>query len=212
MSVFLPRRLQYTVNSDLRDVAHEELLDLTGNIVLLGEAGGGKTELTKWLGGADHGDHVRCTARQLINGDGRQLLGNHRFLVIDALDEVTAKADGDAVDLVLRALRAAGYPRFILSCRLSEWRAATMVEAIREQYRDVPLQVELRPLDAEQATEFLADRLGDAARADDVVHQFLERNLGEWLGNPQTLLMLGDVAKQGPPPNTTKALFDTYVC
>ena len=211
MSVFLPRRLQYTVNHDLRDVAHEELLDLTGNIVLLGEAGGGKTELTKWLGGPNHGDHVRCTARQLINGDGRQLLGNHRVLVIDALDEVAAKTDGDAVDLVLRALRDAGYPQFILSCRLSEWRAATMVEAIREQYRDAPLQVELRPLDAEQAKAFLTDQLGDTVRAQKVVDHFLERDLGEWLGNPQTLLMLADVTRHGPPPETTKELFDTYV-
>ncbi len=211
MSDFLPRRLQYMVNGDLREMAHEELLDVTGNVVLLGEAGGGKTELTKWLGGPDHGDHVRCTARQLINGNGRQLLGNHRILVIDALDEVAAKADGDAVDLVLRALRDAGYPQFILSCRLSEWRAATMVEAIREQYRDAPLQVELRPLDAEQARAFLTERLGGAARAEEVVDHFLQRDLGDWLGNPQTLLMLGDVAAQGRLPETTTALFDTYV-
>lgn len=211
MSVFLPRRLQYSLNGDARDVAHEELLEFTSNIVLLGEAGGGKTKLTKWLGSPDHSGHVRCTARQLINGDGRQLLGNHRVLVIDALDEVAAKADGDAVDLTLRALRDAGYPQFILSCRLSEWRAATMVEAIREQYGDAPLQVELRPLDAEQATAFLTDWLDDSARAEVVVDHFLERNLGEWLGNPQTLLMLGDVARLGPLPHTTKALFETYV-
>lgn len=210
MSIFLPRRLQYILNGDVRDVAHEELLEFTSNIVLLGEAGGGKTELTEWLGGPDHNEHVRCTARQLINGDGQRLLGNHRFLVIDALDEVAAKADGDAVDLVLRALRDAGHPQFILSCRLSEWRAATMVEAIREQYGDAPLQVELRPLDAEQAKAFLTNWLGDAARAEVVVDHFLERNLGEWLGNPQTLLMLGDVAKLGALPDTTTALFETY--
>lgn len=45
MSDFLPRRLHYTADRDLHDVAHEELLDLTGNVVLLGEAGGGKTRL-----------------------------------------------------------------------------------------------------------------------------------------------------------------------
>ena len=41
------------------------LLDLTGNIVMLGEAGGGKTRLDKWLG---HVEAYTCfTARQLIN-------------------------------------------------------------------------------------------------------------------------------------------------
>lgn len=211
MNVFLPRRLQYMVNDDEREVAHDELLNITRNIVLLGESGGGKTELTKWLGGDKHRDHVRCTARQLINGDSRRLVGDHRVLVIDALDEVAARSDGDAVDLVLRALRDAGFPQFILSCRLSEWRAATMVEAIREQYSDAPLQVELKPLDSDQATEFLTNLLGDADRSQVVVDYFLERNLGDWLGNPQTLLMLSDVAKRGPLPDTTAELFEKYV-
>lgn len=176
---FLPRRLRYAANRDLREVGHEDLLNLPGNVVLLGEAGGGKTRLTEWLG--KHDGYVRCTARQLINGNGRQVRGNARVLVIDALDEVAVRGDGDAVDLVLRALRDAGYPQFILSCRLSEWRAATMVEAIREQYRDGALQVDLLPLDAGQATAFLTNRLGDATRAKEVVDHFLGRGLANGL-------------------------------
>lgn len=207
--MFLPRCLQYIVAQEVSDMAHTDLLTLDRNIVLLGEAGGGKTRLTEWLGERD--GHARCTARQLLNGDGRQLLANCRILVIDALDEVAAKGDGDAVDLVLRALRDAGHPPFVLSCRSSEWRAATMTEAIREQYGEPPLEFELVPLDARQAQAFLTDRLGDAARAEAVVDHFLKRGLGDWLGNPQTLLMLGDVAGQGSLPDTSSALFETYV-
>ena len=190
-------------------MVHTDLPTLDRNIVLLGEAGGGKTRLTEWLG--ERGSHSRCTARQLLNGDGRQLLGNSSVLVIDALDEVAVKADGDAVDLVLRALRKAGHPRFVLSSRSSEWRAATMTEAVHEQYGERPLELELVPLDAGQARAFLADRLGDAMRAAVVVDRFLTRGLGDWLGNPQTLLMLADVARDGPLPETTSELFETYV-
>jgi hypothetical protein len=201
--------LRYLVAQEVCDMAHTDLSTLNRNVVLLGEAGGGKTRLTEWLGERD--GHSRCTARQLLNGDGRQLLGNSTVLVIDALDEVAVRGDGDAVDLVLRALRDAGHPRFVLSCRSSEWRAATMVEAIREQYGEPPLEVELVPLDAAHARLFLTDRFGDAERAKTVVDHFLERGLADWLGNPQTLLMLGDVAGQGPLPETTSALFETYV-
>ena len=35
------------------DTGHEVLLELAGTIVLLGEAGGSKTRLTKWLGHAE---------------------------------------------------------------------------------------------------------------------------------------------------------------
>ncbi|WP_310533356.1 hypothetical protein [Novosphingobium sp.] len=53
MQVFIPRRLHYAVGTEFREVRHEVLLELSGNIVLLGEAGGGKTRLTEWLGDAE---------------------------------------------------------------------------------------------------------------------------------------------------------------
>lgn len=209
MQVFIPRRLHYAVSTEFREIGHEVLLELSGNVVLLGEAGGGKTRLTEWLG--DVAAYTRCTARQLINGVPHQLLKNAEVIVIDALDEVAAKAEGDAVDLVLRALREIHYPRFILSCRSSEWRAATMREAIREQYGEAPVEVELAPLTDDDARAFLAVYLNDADRAAEVVWHFRERGLADWLGNPQTLAMLGDVTRDEMLPETASALFTRYV-
>lgn len=209
MKALIPRRLYYAVNAEVSDVGHEMLLEIGSNIVLLGEAGGGKTRLTEWLGDVEA--YTRCTARQLINGVPHQLLRNAEVLVIDALDEVAAKAEGDAVDLVLRALREIDYPRFILSCRSSEWRAATMREAIREQYGEAPVEVELAPLTDNDARAFLAAYLNDADRAAEVVWHFRERGLADWLGNPQTLEMLGDVAVDETFPETASALFARYV-
>ncbi|MEG3155704.1 hypothetical protein [Sphingomonas sp. RB1R13] len=209
MQVFIPRRLHYAVDSEIRDVGHELLLDLPGNFILLGEAGGGKTRLTEWLGDAEA--FTRCTARQLINGVPQHLLGNDGVLVIDALDEVAAKAEGDAVDLVLRALRDLNYPRFILSCRSSEWHAATMREAIREQYGEAPVETELAPLTDDDARAFLSAYLKDANRAAEVIWHFRQRGLAEWLGNPQTLGMLGDLARDESMPETASALFARYV-
>lgn len=209
MKGFIPRRLHYAAGTDLKEVGHEVLLDLRDNIILLGEAGSGKTRLTEWLG--DVNAYTRCTARQLINGVPRQVLKNAKVLVIDALDEVAAKAEGDNVDLVLRALREIDFPRFILSCRSAEWRAATMREAIREQYGDTPVELEIAPLTDEDARTFLASYLNDADRAAEIVRHFRERGLADWLGNPQTLAMLGDVTRDEKLPNTASALFARYV-
>lgn len=102
-------------------------------IVVLGEAGMGKSTLLKML--ETMPGYKLCTARKLINSpDPAGLLGDGHTLVIDALDEVAAHKDGDAVDLVLRQLGAAGYPRFILSCRVADWRSATSLQGIADFY------------------------------------------------------------------------------
>lgn len=209
MQAFIPRRLRDTASIEGGDFGHEALLEIPRNVVLLGEAGAGKTRLTKWLDDAE--THTRCTARQLINGVPNQLLRNAKVLVIDALDEVASNTEGGAVNSVLRALREANYPRFILSCRLSEWRAATMREAICEQYGEAPLEVEIAPLADDDARAFLSAHLKDVNRATEVVWHFQKQGLSDWLGNPQTLEMLGDIARDDSLPETASALFRRYV-
>lgn len=209
METFIPRKLAYAVGSNVRSISHEALLELGTNIILLGEAGGGKTRLTEWLGDVD--GYVRCTARQLVNGIPRNLFGDADIIVIDALDELATKAEGDAVDAVLRALREIDFPRFILSCRTSEWRASTMREAIREQYSQAPIELELVPLTDDDALRYLASFLEDGERAKVIVRHFRERGLTDWLGNPQTLAMIGDVSRSADLPETAFALFERYV-
>ena len=169
----------------------------------------GKSELAQWLGA--QGGHARCTARQLLNrANPRELLGNAQTLVIDALDEVAAQGEGDAVDRVLRALGTLNYPRFVLTCRAADWRSATSRAAISEQYGAEPLELRLQPFGEADARAFLAARIG-ADRADEVVTRFADGALSDLLGNPQTLTMLADVAGEGALPGSLGALFDSYV-
>ena len=145
--------------------------------------------------------------------DPRRLLGNATTLVVDALDELSIQGEGDAVDLVLQKLGDAGYPHFVLSCRAADWRNATGVTAIREQYGDVDLLVlHLEPLTDNEIHEILvAEFGGDAAKADAVVAHFTNANLKGLLGNPQTLELVARVAKAGPLPNTKARLFESAV-
>jgi len=209
---FLPRRLTYWVKlDDRRSVANDELHSLRQPLVIVGDAGMGKTRLLQWLG--DQPGYKFVTARQLLNHPNpRGLLGNAETLVIDALDEVAGKNDGDAVDFVLRKVGELDRPRFILSCRVADWRSATGLTAITELYEDSPLELYLDPLDIEQAREFLSGnpKIG-AERARQVADKLAARGFEEWLGNPQTLLMIEPLLEGGEPPESTAALFEQYV-
>ncbi|WP_156029709.1 NACHT domain-containing protein [Sphingomonas sp. URHD0057] len=184
---------------------------MTQPLVIVGDAGMGKTRLLQWLG--DQPGFRFVTARQLLNHPKpRDLLGNAGTLVIDALDEVAGQNDGDAVDFVLRKVGELDRPRFVLSCRVADWRSATGLTAITELYEDSPLELYLDPLDSEQAREFLSGnpKIG-AERARQVADQLAARGFSEWLGNPQTLLMLEPLLEDGEPPASTAALFEQYV-
>ncbi|KKC24469.1 hypothetical protein [Sphingomonas sp. SRS2] len=207
MSDFLPRTLWYHTR-DLKQerVTQDELLGLADCIVVLGEPGMGKTSLLEALARAP--EAASCTARQLINRhDPRSLLGNAQTLVIDALDEVAAASEGDAVDLVLQKLGAAGYPRFVLSCRIADWRAATAVGAIREQYAAPPLELHLDPLERDQQRALLIGWTGDELGADALLNHF-DRYQLDFLGNPQTLKLIAALPKNQELPRTSSRLLE----
>jgi len=86
------------------------------SLVVLGEAGMGKSTLLNQLRG-QVGYEV-CTARALITApDTVARFGGAQTLVVDALDEVSAGQQGDAVDLVLNKLGVLGYAAPRVACR-----------------------------------------------------------------------------------------------
>lgn len=209
MSGFIPRKLWYLDNREKKEIGQAAIAAIDGPAVVLGEAGMGKTSLLGQL--AEQPGHAWCTARQLINRRGpRSLLGDASVLVIDALDEVVAQREGDAVDLVLQKLGDLDYPRFILSCRVADWLSATSVAAIGEQYPVLPEELHLVPFSDEDATAFLTERLS-ADRAAEVVAHFERHGLKGFLGNPQTLEMIERVAPTGDLPRTSSALFERTI-
>ena len=122
---YVKRRLwRQSSKSEHEDFEEDEILGRSESVVILGEPGMGKSKLLENL--ASVAGLSTFTARQLINRPNpKSLTGDARLIIIDALDEVAARREGDAVDLVLQKLGALDYPRFILSCRVADWQAAT---------------------------------------------------------------------------------------
>jgi hypothetical protein len=179
------------------------------SLVVLGEAGMGKSTLLTALDRA-HG-FAFCTARQLINRPNpASILGDATTIVIDALDEVSAQREGDAVDLVLQKLGQLDYPRFILSCRVADWRSATALQGIGDHYATKPLELHLNPLSRSDAVAFLEQTIG-LERSEAALLHLEDRGLDGLWKNPQSLALVEVVAGANNLPDSKGDLFATAV-
>lgn len=203
---FLPRSLWYRDDRERHSVDESFLRSDARSLVILGEAGMGKSTLLSQLCGLD--GYVVCSARALINApDFNARYGMAQTLVVDALDEVPAQHQGDVVDLVVRKLGEIGYPRFIVSCRVADWRSATALQGFRELYASPPIELHLNPLDRDDAIVFLSASLDDE-RAKEVVGYLESHGLTGLWSNPQTLELVEQVALEGQLPASKGELFE----
>ena len=107
-----------TLRSEQKTYTEEDLLDSSKYIVVLGEPGGGKTELLGSL--ATQLQTKRVTASFFRYNDSNV---NNNVLVIDAFDEVS-KVDSSSILEILAKINTAGADKVIISSRSSEWDTA----------------------------------------------------------------------------------------
>ncbi|ENU26821.1 NACHT domain-containing protein [Acinetobacter modestus] len=205
----IKRTFWYQDSDNHITLTQDELLTKTNPLVIVGEAGMGKSSLLEWLGNLEN--YAYCTARQLLNRANPQtLLGSNSILVIDALDEISSRNDGDSVDKVLQKLEILGYPKFILACRVADWRSATSLETIREQYSEEPLELHLESFTQEDMSEFLGLMFNNQ-QTQEIIDHFTIRGLSDLLSNPQTLNLIATVAKKEKLPETLTKLFEQAI-
>ncbi|NIY87607.1 NACHT domain-containing protein [Vibrio campbellii] len=205
----IERSLWFEYKGDRKEITESELNTLTEPLVILGEAGMGKSFLLNRL--SEHAEYQFCTARKLIRScKPSMILGNARVLVIDALDEVSSQKDGAAVDSILQKLQEIGCPSFILSCRVADWQSATAINSINEDYSKKPIELHLMPFNHYDIQSFLSLSLGEV-QSQNVVQHFNDLGLGQLLGNPQTLELISKVARSGDLPNSKGELFERAI-
>ena len=113
----------------------------------------------------------------------------------------------DAVDAVLASLEKAGFPNFILACRVADWRSATSTQAVVDSYGSDPLELFLEPIFRDEARTLLSLDIGDK-RAETVLAHFEENGLEGLFGNPQTLKLIRAVAGNEELPSSRASLFE----
>ena len=176
--------LQRTLTSHENSYSESGLLAASRYIVVLGEPGGGKTELMSSL--ADQLGSVVVTANVFGQVGAK---AENSPLVIDAFDEL-AKVDETGIHKLLGNAHKAHPTHVVVSSRSSEWdNAAT--SSFEDFLGHAPLVVRLREFDeAEQRSIFKHHTPGeDFAAFQTEVTRF---DLEALLPNPQFLKLFAD--------------------
>ena len=114
--------INWATKGSAESIDEVEFLNAPGPKVVLGEPGMGKTELIREFGRRLEVEPVGAI-RFMLSKDPIEFVQPGKPLHVDALDEAMSRREGDAIDVILSQLEAAGAPDFILSCRAREWQA-----------------------------------------------------------------------------------------
>jgi predicted NACHT family NTPase len=192
-----------------QDAAPRPFTDFAGQayIVLLGDPGAGKTHLFKEAAAAEQARFIK--ARAFLNTPAGMLQGPALF--IDGLDEKRAgRGDRDTADQLVVKLFAVDPPRVRISCRAADWLGESDLAALRPffEQRGEAFVLHLESLSRSEQVAVLVGERVDADAADAFLSQAEEHGLGDFLENPQNLIMLWRAVQTGSWPGTRKELFE----
>lgn len=193
---------------DEQKIGEEMLLGLSKVVVLLGEPGVGKTELTKHLETAFGAVRVAAGTFWRSADSSVYEATSDLPLIIDGLDEITASGGDPPLDRILHSLSKLQNPRVIISCRSADWTSSVNRYKISQDYGLSPVSVHILPFDDAQARLFLAafDGTIDASR---LLSAIRAQGLTDLQGNPLTLRLLAEVwLEDGGLPNSKTELLE----
>ncbi len=208
----LPANIDRTLTWEGREggarlIRQEEIPAFREPVVILGDPGLGKTELSKALRAHHDMNYVRA-GTLIRTARPQELLSPSQRVIVDGLDEIASAEFGGAIDGVLTKLSAAGKPPFILTCREADWLGAADRTKIQDDYGATPVLLRLQPFSHDDARKFLS-QISSGIDVDALLLHLDDRGLQALVGNPLTLRMLGDVAAaESRLPDTRAELFD----
>jgi predicted NACHT family NTPase len=177
------------------------------NIVLLGDPGAGKTHLFRAVATAEKARFL--PARAFLNTPAALLSGS--VLFIDGLDEKRAgRGDRDTVDALVGKLFDVAPPKVRISCRGADWLGASDLAALAPYFdqQGGAVVLHLESLSQDEQLAVLAEQNVARDEALRFLTEAAERGLGDFLENPQNLIMLWRSVQTGAWPSTRKQLFE----
>ncbi|TIO08398.1 MAG: hypothetical protein E5X89_29560 [Mesorhizobium sp.] len=191
------------------DASPRPFSDFAGqaNIVLLGDPGAGKTHLFRVSAAAEPGKFIK--ARDFLNAPAPLLQGQPLF--IDGLDEKRAgRGDRDIVDELVTKLFAVNPRKVRISCRAADWLGESDLAAFSpffEQQGEACV-LHLESLSRSEQIAVLAGQNAGTGAAAAFLNEAEDHGLGDFLENPQNLIMLWRAVQAGSWPAARKELFE----
>ena len=199
MQSYIARKLGYEAYNEAGAletiiVEDSQLLDIAQSkpVVILADAGMGKTELMKELAKPSHIKTKYLSASDLVQKSVKRLsIQPDETLLIDAFDEIPSTKDSSGIDSVLNKLAELDYPKFILTCRSIEWNNSNKNE-IQNDYKGI-LTANLTNLSREDAQKFLQSQGLFRENISQLITQLEENNLSSFYENPRNLALLAEI-------------------
>lgn len=193
---YVGRRLAaFDEDGTRHDLGEAAVAALPTPIVVQGDPGMGKTELLLKL--RDEGRGSYFTAARFLRLPLARI--PEGTLLLDALDELAVGNDDDPIAALLTRLGDLDYPDFVLTCRAADWQGQRYTKALALDYGANPTLLTLLPIAEEEALAQLSALLDTEEEASTFYGALVEHGLDELLGNPQSLRMLLEIARDGVP-------------
>ena len=174
------------------------------NIILLGDPGAGKTHTFQAAAKIEGVDY--CTVREFLAIPGTP--GKQSIVYLDGLDEYRSRnGEKNLVIELVQMLAKQGNPKIRLSCRSADWLGDSDLALFKRLFLESSFIVlNLEPLSEEEVFQILRSK--NIPDPEEFTTKAKSFNLAGLLGNPQTLIMLADVVRNGTWPATRKELFE----
>ncbi len=206
---YVPRRLRVPGRKPEETIADMDAPTLGRIVVVLAEPGGGKSAFAEALANANKAR--RFTGAEFVGFDpGSLRIGANEVVVIDGLDEIAAVQTENAAFHVGKRLGLLGYPPALIACRAADWEGARNLVLLQRAYGAPPVVAYFDPFSHKDRLA-LVKKFAPGMDGERFLAEAEARDLGELLGNPESLRLLVLVVKGGNWPKTRTELFSLAV-